>query len=263
MSFALALRGRRPRATLGSVAAAALAAAVLLGLSAVDPAPFVYRGTELSAVGTVLGVVAGVAAARVGASLAGAVALAAVPTAVVTLLTTGGVLSPTVAGDALVALGTVIYVAGGVAIPAGMLAYAVGVRSRTGAWASLEEHLSWNPRAGAVLVGWTLLATVVAAGSVLVPGVISQGVVQFGLLVGALAAATVGGSRALGVGTAVGCGVVGASFVAVAWTLGVVPGPAERLAMTASFAVGFGLVVGVPVGLLGYTVGRALRADAA
>lgn len=257
------IRGRNPSVTGGVLAASALAAAALFVLAIVAARLVVFRGFELAILFTLAGLAAGVVAARAGGSLLAAVAAVFAPNATLVALTGPGVGD---AASAAVALGTVLYVAGGVAAPGGMLAYAAGVRWRTGPWEPLlRDHVfggGWGVRP---LVGWTAFACGVAAASAVAPGVVSLGVVQFCLLVGGLVVAAWCGSRTLGLATAVGVGTVGAAFVALAWTVGTGPtdeGLAALIGRIGAFLFGFGLFVGAPVGLVGYAAGRALRADA-
>lgn len=256
------VRGRRPSVTLGVLAASTLAAVVLFVMTVVAARFVVFRGFELTIAFTVVGVAAGVVATRAGGSLLAAVAAVFAPNATMVLLTGPGV------GDAdslVVALGTVLYVAGGVAAPGGMFAYAAGVRWRTGPWeSSLQTHLRGERSPVPLVVGWTVSAVALAVAVLAVPGVVSLGMVQWGLLVGGLVVAGRCGLRSLGALAAIAACAVGAALVALAWALSVVPGSGavlQSVGGVALFVATGALVVGLPVGLVGYAAGRAVRAD--
>lgn len=249
--------GRHQQATLTAFVGAALGGVTLLTVGLLAPGVVVYWGFELTVAGTVIGGLVGLLAARAGSSLAAAVLLVFVPGAVVTLGSPGSLTFE----RPVVTLGTVLYVAGGAAIPVGMLAYAAGVRWRTGRWeSSLRGHLGNGTGLVLVGIGWVLAASAVVYGSLIFPWM-NLGVVQFGLLVGGLLVAAGVGVRRAGVETATVVGMVGAALVALTWGLGITPGIAPSLG-TLGFVVGAAVVVGVPVGIVGYVAGRALRADA-
>jgi hypothetical protein len=258
---AVVVHGRRPLVTVASLAVAVVVGGLLGSLAMLAPQLVVFWGFELVILGTATGILLGIVASRNGGSLVGAMFLASVTYGVVTVRT---VLR---AGhDPVVFVATVVFLVAGVAVPAGMLAYALGVRWRTGPWEdSLWAHLEWQRGSSRVLVGWTLGSGLLVGSLVLAQPVVNLGIVQFGLLVGGLLVAAACGWRGDGVGTALGVGVVSAVGVALAFALGTTlnaPFTVRPSARTVGMLLAFGLGGGAPLGVVGYVAGRAVREDA-
>lgn len=254
--------GRRPRTTVGVVAGAVLVALAVAALAVVAARSTVVRGFELALLATAVGIALGVVAARYGGSLAAAVTAVFAPNAALQWLTGG------VAGSAyslVVAFGTVVYVSGSVAVAGGLLAYAAGVRWRTGVWAaSIGAHLGGDDDRWRLLGGWTVVVVGLVGAQLVAPAAVSLGLVQFATTSGGLVVAGWVGRRAVGLDLAVAVGVVGAAGLAFASLAGVVANAGATpawLLRQAALVVGAGVVAGVPVGVTGYVAGRAVRVD--
>lgn len=256
------VRGQHPRTT-GLAAVAAVVVALGLLALAVSWPPFVFFAFELLIGLVVLSFVGGSLTIRRGGSLLVAIWLVLIPVVAVELLVPL-VNDPIVPPARLFELlGSALYVGLGVAVPAGLLGYAAGVRSRTGPWeSSLGDHLPTrlariSPR---TVVGWTgVVALVTAALSV---HLLNLGTTWSVLLLGGLAVAVLAGARSRDATEAVVVGLVTGAGLGLTTSIGISGNDGGVSVLLAWTLVG-GLLAGLPIGSLGYLAGRALEADMA
>lgn len=259
--------GDRPRATGFGLLAALVAAAVAASLRVVDPT--VLLGVEPSLLAAAAGTCLAAAVGRYrGGVLAGI--LAAVLPVFAVDAATFAVREPVTSGlVARAAAAAAWYTTGVAVLLAGPLGYALGAlsrppRNRGVSWQSLRSHCHVAPEQSTVLAAWTALALVTTA----VATAFSRS-----LPVSPTAASPVPAAAALAVATDVGRRAPRALASAVAGWLGVavglhlftqnfvVAGPAtlglpSLEAITVILALG--CLAGVPLGLVGYVIGRTL-----
>lgn len=252
-------RNRRVSAVSGLLAFAFAAALVVLGLTW---SSFELVTFEILVGYVIVAILGGALAARHGASPLAAIWVVLVPEVTVEFLVR------TVGNSGLTPLrvfelvGSALYVGLGVSVPAGLVAYSVGVRSATGPWeGSVRAHLpirleSLSPR---IVGGWA--AVVILVTIFLGVGIANLGIAWSVVLLGGLGMAGVAGVRNRNSTEAMAVGLLAGAAFGLVSSIGF-GGSDATLSMMLTMTVVGALVAGLLVGTLGYLAGRAFAAAA-
>lgn len=255
------IRGREPRITQLATVAGVIAV-IGLGFLAITWSRFVFVGFELILGLTGLALVCGVVAARRGGSLLVSIWVVFVPVGAITFFVPMVNSGLSVSTSHLVELvGATLYVGLGAAIPAGVIIYTTGVRSRTGPWeSSLENHLPTSPDTISMTRVGVWLGVVVTISGALSIHLVNLGFSWFVLLLGGLTLAMFAGTRHQDSTESVVLGIVTGAGLGLVSSLGFSANISDATVLFAWMIIA-GIIVGLPIGGLGYVAGRALTED--
>lgn len=255
------VRGRQPRITYLATIIGAIIAFGLVAL-AIWWSAFVFVSFELLIGLFIFALFGGSVAVRRGGSLLMSVWVIFAPVAAVTLLV------PLVTNDLSVSLiqlidvtGAAIYVGLATAVPGGLLAYTLGVRSRTGPWErSLGNHLPIHQEEISTIIASSWAGVVMLFTAGLSVHIVNLGITWSSLLLGGLVVAGFAGVRSENATESVVLGLVTGIGMGLSTTLGFSVNAVALVDIIAMSVLG-AIVVGIPIGILGYLAGRAILAD--